>query len=264
MTSALRRRISDEPVPGDRLTWFLKSSATTLAWPITAAVLALPLLSALPGQAVFAARSRSLTVFWFLALFLVVDAMLRAFLQVSPRRRQLRRIIVPTVLILAVLDHLTLLGPITNQLSRPLPVIASSEISALSLLVAGFIGLGFLIGSRGIGDLVGNRILPQLGFETALSDALGAVLRYVFVIVGALSIGIGFGLQNIVNNFVSGLILMFERTIKRGDIIELAGIEGRVLSIGLRSSVVRTRAGRPIHAQSAESFWTWRRLTRRF
>ncbi len=60
---------------------------------------------------------------------------------------------------------------------------------------------------------------------------------------GALGVGIGFGLQSVVNNFVSGLILMFERPIKVGDRIETTGRLGTVTRIGMRASTVRTFDG---------------------
>jgi potassium efflux system protein len=74
-------------------------------------------------------------------------------------------------------------------------------------------------------------------------NAAGIETSQFALIVGALGVGIGFGLQNVVNNFVSGLILMFERPIQPGDIIDIDTLQGRVIEIGLRATRVKTWEG---------------------
>ena len=85
-------------------------------------------------------------------------------------------------------------------------------------------------------------IILLLGFFVALG-ALGIDLTKVTILAGAFSVGIGFGLQNVINNFVSGLILLFERPIKVGDVIEVGGNVGEVSRIGIRATVIRTADG---------------------
>jgi potassium-dependent mechanosensitive channel len=76
-----------------------------------------------------------------------------------------------------------------------------------------------------------------VGFVIALM-VLGVNLDRVTVLGGALGVGVGFGLQNIVNNFVSGLIVLFERPVRVGDSVQIRDIQGEIRRIGIRSSTV--------------------------
>jgi small-conductance mechanosensitive channel len=91
-----------------------------------------------------------------------------------------------------------------------------------------------------------NRVVHYLvllsGFVIALG-AMGVDMTKFTILAGAFSVGIGFGLQNIVNNFISGLIVLFERPIKVGDTVEIDGQTGRVQRIGIRASVVQSTSG---------------------
>src|SRR3990167_8743030 len=92
-------------------------------------------------------------------------------------------------------------------------------------------------------------ILTYLGFALALIAGLlisGFNFTGLAIIAGALSVGIGLGLQSIVNNFVSGLILLIEKPIKPGDRINLDGIEGFVKKIRLRSTHIISPADEDI------------------
>ncbi|MCE6992624.1 mechanosensitive ion channel family protein [Dyadobacter sp. CY323] len=85
-------------------------------------------------------------------------------------------------------------------------------------------------------------VIIVLGFLFAVT-ASGVPLDKITVLLGALGVGIGLGLQNIINNFVSGIILIFEKPFKIGDYIELADKKGKVLDIGIRSSKMLTSQG---------------------
>ena len=81
-----------------------------------------------------------------------------------------------------------------------------------------------------------------VGFFVAITAA-GIPMDRVTIIIGALGVGIGFGLQNIVNNLVSGIILAFEKPVQVGDIIEVSGKSGTIKEIGIRSSKIECGDG---------------------
>jgi len=88
-------------------------------------------------------------------------------------------------------------------------------------------------------------LILALGFTIAIA-ALGVNLTKLTVLTGAFGVGIGFGLQSVVNNFVSGLILLFEQPIHVGDTVEVGDLLGKVRRIGIRASTVHTRQGSDI------------------
>jgi small-conductance mechanosensitive channel len=99
-----------------------------------------------------------------------------------------------------------------------------------------------------------------LGLLGALSAA-GFKLSQLSLLLGALGVGIGLGLQDVVKNFVSGLILMFERPLKPGDVVDIAGTTGRVHEIGMRATTLRTFDGAdvvvPNGALLTDKFTNW-------
>jgi small-conductance mechanosensitive channel len=94
-------------------------------------------------------------------------------------------------------------------------------------------------------------VIVFVGFLFALS-ALGFEVTKLTIVLSAFGIGIGFGLQSVVNNFVSGLILLFERPVRVGDTIELAGNWAEIRRIGLRSTTVKTIDGADVIIPNAD------------
>jgi small-conductance mechanosensitive channel len=108
--------------------------------------------------------------------------------------------------------------------------------------------------------LLVNRVFPRYGLSEGLSQSIAAIVRYAIVVVGlviifqasgidlsalgilmgALGIGIGFGLQNITNNFISGIVILFERPIKVGDRVEVGDISGDIIKISARATTIIT------------------------
>ena len=111
--------------------------------------------------------------------------------------------------------------------------------------------------------ILGEEILPRLNLARGTPNAIATITHYVLLVLifllalaaagvelskftiltGALGVGLGFGLQNVVNNFVSGLILLFERPVRLGDLLEIGGVSGEVTKIGFRSSTLHAFDG---------------------
>ena len=128
------------------------------------------------------------------------------------------------------------------------------------------------LGTRLVRFVLDHEVLPRLGLRTGVPIAISTIAGYILVVVGAvlalaalgidltkvtllagaLGIGVGLGLQSVVNNFASGLILMFERPINVGDQVDVAGVVGEVKRIGVRSSTIRTFQGAEIIVPNAD------------
>jgi small-conductance mechanosensitive channel len=137
--------------------------------------------------------------------------------------------------------------------------VGDATISVSKVLTLVLVFIGTLVVSRVLRALLEHDVYPRLELPRGVPNAVSTLVRYAFValalllaplaagvdfsnlafIAGGLGVGIGFGLQNIVANFVSGLILAFERPIQVGDTIQAAGHLGNVRSIGVRSSTIR-------------------------
>jgi len=119
-----------------------------------------------------------------------------------------------------------------------------------------------------------NRIVHYVILVMAFlvgSSFLGLSFDKLAIVIGALGVGIGFGLQNVVNNFVCGIIILFDRSIKIGDFIELeSGTFGEVKEISIRSTMIRTGENVDILVPNSEFIngrvtnWTLEEDVRRF
>ncbi len=138
--------------------------------------------------------------------------------------------------------------------------IGSVNISLIDAAAAIVVFLAFVALTRFVQRFFARELFPRTRLDTGVRDSLvrftgyagllvaaltgiatlGVDLSSLAIIAGALSLGVGFGLQSIVNNFVSGLILLFERPIKVGDWIVTDSGEGHVRRIGVRSTIIDT------------------------
>src|SRR5712675_1960407 len=169
--------------------------------------------------------------------------------------------IVTTILSLAALVFFTIsainAAGIPLAWNAPLPAVSLSLVQIFLLI--GLLVAVFWISSRTKRFLF-DRFLVHSGLDRALQYAIAQIIANVVLVVGvfivlentgihlgalavfagAVGVGVGFGLQNIASNFISGLVILAERPITIGDRVEVAGIAGQVERIRARSTVIRT------------------------
>jgi len=136
-------------------------------------------------------------------------------------------------------------------------------VSFFSILTVSYLATSFISFIINDGDGDGEGILRYFSFKKGVPSAISLVLRYVIfcfgfifalsvlgidlstfnLMAGAVGLGIGFGLQTIISNFISGLILVFERPILPGDTVEVNNLFGTVNKIGIRASTIGTYDG---------------------
>ncbi|PIK15443.1 mechanosensitive ion channel domain-containing protein [Halobacteriovorax sp. JY17] len=147
-----------------------------------------------------------------------------------------------------------------KYISMPLFEISGNKISLISILLA--VGVFFLTTTLAkMSEKFMDRFLADKGLDTGVRGSIVRITRYIVLFVGlmitldtvgislsslaalgaVLMVGIGFGLQNITQNFISGLIILFERPVKVGDFVSVKDISGRVVEIGARSTLIHTR-----------------------
>lgn len=114
--------------------------------------------------------------------------------------------------------------------------------------------------SSWISRFLSRRVFPRYGLNTGVSQSIATIVKYAMItiglvvivqtsginlsalgiLMGAVGVGIGFGLQNITSNFISGIIILFERPIKVGDRVEINELRGNVVEISARATTIKT------------------------
>jgi potassium efflux system protein len=143
---------------------------------------------------------------------------------------------------LSVLLFALLIIAITSLVTKHLPPLVNVMLSEWTKVTPG---------SRYAAGMLMQYVIIGAGFSTAL-EMLGFQWEKVQWLVAALGLGIGFGLQEIVANFISGLIVLFERPIRVGDIINAGGADGTVTRINARATVIETFDGKELMIPNKE------------
>ncbi len=153
----------------------------------------------------------------------------------------------------------TSLTRLRGFLETPLFKLGETQITLLSVVYFTLL-LFLLVYLSGKGKTLVNRVLARRGVNLGVREATGSIIRYLMlfigllvilqtvgidltalsILTGAIGLGIGFGLQNIASNFISGIIILFERPVRIGDRIAVGDVEGDVVRIGARSTTVLT------------------------
>lgn len=144
------------------------------------------------------------------------------------------------------------------------------SLGTLFYFIFGFILLSYL--ARRFRDLLVDRLLLKANVEKGARNSIGLIARVLFMFIGsiviiqaagidmsslsllagALGVGIGFGLQNITDNFISGIIILFEKPIKVGDRIVVGNTEGDVINISVRATTILTNENVSIIVPNSE------------
>jgi small-conductance mechanosensitive channel len=145
--------------------------------------------------------------------------------------------------------------------THPLLSLSGSDVSLWTIIRLVLIVSGAIWLARFIQSFMANHLLQYFDMDRGVRDAMSTLIRYIVLLVGlsvglasvgigsgaiavlfgVIGIGIGFGLQNITSNFVSGLIILFERPIRKGDYVEAGSLFGEVTEINARATTIETR-----------------------
>lgn len=172
-----------------------------------------------------------------------------------------------------VLQHAFTFGEISISLGNVL-------VFAIAVVVA-------FLAARAVRYLLRHEVLPKMSLPRGVDNSVASLSYYAMLMLGlllalsaagfkvgqlafvfgALGVGIGLGLQDVVKNFVSGLILMFERPIQPGDVVDVSGTNGTVRMIGMRSTTISTFEGADVVVPNgmllSEKLTNWTLLDRR-
>lgn len=229
-----------------------------------------PLLGIILGQFViryFTAQDwrsglivRLLPIFWFLLIYRVLIALFYAVFDEDGARSYQRYFILPVFVVFVLINLNFNFAGAFSLGEIPLLSFQDTQLTIGALFRAGVMLYLFFAVAWLTGDILERLIFTRVTTDPGLSSVIVVTTYYTIVVIGflvaagalginmsslaiiggGLTVGIGFGLQDLVNNFISGILLLFERTLRPGDVVEVNGQSGIVKQLRMRSTMLRT------------------------
>jgi small-conductance mechanosensitive channel len=215
---------------------------------------------------------RLVSLFWYVGAFALVCGVVRAYVTEGDMRRAIRRVMLPLAAVVGVLHLTGLLGTLWAWAQQSALTMASGRITLANLALALAIVAAFWLLARGGKALFLRAILPRTDTDLDLARSVAGFVQFAIVIVGlwvaldslgiefsnltllitALTVGIGFGLQDIIKNVMGGIILLSEGHVRPHEVFKVGGETGVVERIGIRSTTVRTWDGSQVVVPNAD------------
>lgn len=199
-------------------------------------------------------------IFWLILIYRIVYGLLFAFLAPDTALNYQRRFVRPLFLVLILISLTAGMAGTFPILDLELLTWMETPLTLTTITTALIILYMFMALAWMVRDILTRFILPRTEADPGVTNTVSVSSHYAIIaigvlvaansigfdlsalaiIFGGLSVGIGFGLQELVANFISGILLLFERTLRPGDVVEVAGNRGVVGQLRMRSTVLRT------------------------
>lgn len=200
------------------------------------------------------------TLFWLVLAYRLIEGLLFGTLETDKAQYYQKRFVRPLFLVLIIITFGAGLAASFPIFEITLFSLLETSVTARSIASAVVVFYIFLAASWIVRDLLRNVVQPRIGADPGVMSTVGVISNYAIVgigvltaasilgfdlsalaiIGGGLSVGIGFGLQELVANFISGILLLFEQTLRPGDMVEVGGQRGTVNQLRMRATVLRT------------------------
>ncbi len=212
------------------------------------------------------------TLFWFISGYALIAKAVVVLMPTGEARRIIRRVLLPLLAVLGLLHVVGLLSVIWTWADQIIVITAAKEISLADIGLGLAILIGFWLFARGSKFLFLNAVLPRTETDPELANSVAGFVQFAVVILGAwlgisslglkfsnltllisaLTVGIGFGLQDVIKNVMGGVILLGEGHVKPKEVFNIAAETGIVERIGIRSTTLRTWDGSQVVIPNAD------------